>query len=282
LAVDVRHLPLELVTGEDGRPVEITIETRTGVIKARIWKVAVGRNVLLLLDSDLDGNRPEDRELTAHLYGGDDRVRIRQELLLGVGGVRALRALGISPGVLHLNEGHSAFAGLELVRERMITEGVDFGEALRRVACQTVFTTHTPVVAGHDRFPSGLVEEHLGLLREGLGLSHDRPMSLGRVAPGNQSEPFCMTVLAMKLARRVNGVSALHGRVSRTMWSGLWPGRSEAEVPIGHITNGVHVLSWLALPMRTLYDRHLGAGWAQRSGEPEAWANIERVNDAEL
>jgi starch phosphorylase len=282
LAVDVRQLPLELATGPDDRPLTIKIETRTGVIAARIWKLAVGRNVLLMLDSNVEGNRPEDRALTAHLYGGDNRLRIRQELLLGVGGIRALKALNISPGVLHLNEGHSAFAGLELIRERMLSEGLGLEEALKRVANQTVFTTHTPVDAGHDRFATDLIEEYLGPLREALGLSVDRFLALGRIDPGNWSEPFCMTVLALKLSRRANAVSALHGRVSRAMWSRLWPGRHEDEIPIGHITNGVHVLSWLAPPMYDLFGRHLGPDWEQRSSEPEVWGNIERVNDGEL
>ena len=171
--VDHRVLPIRPALSE-GTPILIAIETRTGTIVARVWQVSVGRNTLLLLDSDVEGNLPEDRALTARLYGGDERVRIRQELLLGVGGIRALTAAGIVPGVLHLNEGHSAFAGLELVRQRMADEGIDAWEALRRVAAQVVFTTHTPVPAGHDRFSSSLIEEHLGPLGEALGLDHDR------------------------------------------------------------------------------------------------------------
>jgi starch phosphorylase len=282
LSTDVAQLPLEPALGPDGKPVHVTIETRTGVIAARVWRLAVGRSTLLLLDSNVEGNRPEDRELTAHLYGGDSRVRIRQELLLGVGGVRALRALKIRPGVLHLNEGHSAFAPLELIGERMRAEDVNFEEALRRVARETVFTTHTPVEAGHDRFSPDLVLEHLGPLGDAMGLPAERLLGLGRVVPGNRSEPFCMTVLALKLSRRANAVSALHGHVSRAMWVGLWPGRAEEEVPIGHITNGVHVLSWLAPPMYDLYQRHLGAGWEQRGSEPEVWAGIEGLDDGEL
>jgi starch phosphorylase len=282
LAVDVKQLPLELVTAKNGEAVQIKVDTRTGAIVARIWKLLIGRNVLLLLDSDVPGNRQEDRALTAHLYDGDDRLRIRQELLLGVGGIQALAALKISPGVLHLNEGHTAFAVLELIRQRMHAEGLGFYEALKEVSSRTVFTTHTPVPAGHDRFGADLVEEHLGPCREGLGLSHDRLMELGRVDPKNRSETFCMTVLALKLSRRVNAVSALHGRVSRAMWAGLWPARSEEDVPIGNITNGVHVPSWLAPPMHVLYDRHLGPGWKRRSGEPDVWANIEKVDDGEL
>jgi starch phosphorylase len=282
LAVDVRQLPLEPAVGPDGRPATVHIATRTGTIAARVWRLQVGRVTLLLLDSDVEGNHPEDRVLTAHLYGGDQRTRVRQELLLGVGGVRALRALDIDPGVIHLNEGHSAFAALELIRERMAAEGLGFAEALKQVAARVVFTTHTPVPAGHDRFSADLIEEHIGPLRDSLGLSHEALLGLGRVRPGDEAEQFCMTVLALKLSRRANAVSALHGRVSRAMWVGLWPGRSEEEVPIGHITNGVHAPSWLAPAMRELYDRHLGPGWVRRSGQPEVWAGIASVNDGEL
>lgn len=282
LPIDVKQLPLEPALSEDGQPLVIKIETRLGSIAARIWQLRVGRARLLLLDSDVQGNAPEDRELTAHLYGGDNRVRIRQELLLAVGGVRALRALGIDPGVYHLNEGHSAFAPLELIREKMTIEALPFDTALRQVAARTVFTTHTPVLAGHDRFSPELVEEHLGPLSDALGLSHHQLLGLGRVRPENPSELFCMTVLALKLSRRANAVSALHGRVSRGMWCDLWPGRSEEEVPIGHIINGVHAPSWMAPAMHDLYDRNLGPDWERRSGEPEVWAGISRVVDGEL
>src|SRR6476660_5746199 len=212
----------------NGAPVVIQIETRTGTIAARVWTLTVGRRTLLLLDSNVDGNQPEDRQLTARLYGGDHRVRIRQELLLGVGGMRALEALGISPGVVHLNEGHSAFAALELVRQRMATEGIGAEEAARRVAPQIVFTTHTPVPAGHDRFSSSLMGEHLGPLRDALGVNHDDLMAWGRVNPQDHNEEFCMTVLALKMSRRANAVSSLHGHVSRAMWAPLFSERSEA------------------------------------------------------
>jgi starch phosphorylase len=282
LDVDVRQLPLELLIGRDRQPVTIAVETRGAPIQARVWKVKVGRNTLLLLDSDVETNAPEDRQLTARLYGGDSRTRIRQELLLGVGGIRALRAVDIHPGVLHLNEGHSAFAGLEMIRVRMTTEGISFEEAMRRVSTMTVFTTHTPVPAGHDRFSPWLIEENLGPLREALGISHDHLMSLGRVRPHDAGEEFCMTVLALKNSRRANAVSSLHGQVSRTMWVPLYPGRPEEEVPIGHITNGVHVHTWLAPQMRQLYNRQLGPQWALKGGEPEVWERIERVDDGEL
>lgn len=282
LAVRRDMLPVELARGADGQPVLVTIETRTGSIRARIWQIIVGRCKLLLLDSDVEGNRPEDRGLTARLYGGDRRVRIRQELLLGVGGYRALRELGITPGVIHMNEGHSAFAALEAARQRMAAEGIDFQTACNRVVPHAVFTTHTPVPAGHDRFSGELMEEHLGPLREALGLSHDALMGLGRVDPSNSSEEFCMTVLALKLSRRRNAVSALHGEVSRAMWTGLYPGRMADEVPIGHITNGVHALSWLAPAMRQMFDRHLSSDWMRHTGEPSTWAPIAGLNDGEL
>ena len=280
--VDLTNLPLELALGADGTPIVSEIETRTGLIRARVWRASIGRRTLLLLDSDVEGNTQDDRGLTARLYGGDVRVRIRQELLLGVGGVRALQALGIVPEVLHLNEGHSAFAVLETIRGRMVREGLSYDDALRRVARRTVFTTHTPVEAGHDRFAPELVEEHLGPLRESLGISHERLMGLGRVDPDDGSERFCMTVLGLKVSQHANAVSSLHGEVTRHMWVGLWRDRPEEEVPIGHITNGIHVPSWLAPQMRQLYDRHLPADWTQRSGSPEVWKHIEAVSDAEL
>jgi starch phosphorylase len=282
IETDVNQLPMEPAIGKNGAPVTIQIETRGVSIRAKVWRVKVGRCDLLLLDSNVDGNAPEDRELTSRLYGGDGRIRIRQELLLGVGGVRALRAMGVTPGVYHMNEGHSGFAVLEAIRARMADEGIGFDHAAPAVAREVVFTTHTPVDAGHDRFGGDLIEEHLGPLREALGLSHERLMALGRENANNHHEPFCMTVLGLKLSRRANAVSSLHGEVSRAMWTGLYPGRSEEAVPIGHITNGVHVPSWLAPQMYRLYDRHLGAGWNEHSSEAKIWERIENVDDAEL
>ena len=273
---------MELAIGTDGAPVTVTIDTRNGAISAKVWRLKVGRIELLLLDSNVEGNAPEDRELTSRLYGGDGRIRIRQELLLGVGGFRALKAIGITPGVLHLNEGHSGFAVLEAIRDRMREEGIGFEAAVPRVSRQVVFTTHTPVPAGHDRFSASLIEEHLGPLRDSLGLSHDWLMSLGRESAHNHHEDFCMTVLGLKLSRRANAVSALHGEVSRNMWTGLFPGKAEDDVPIGHITNGVHVPTWLAPQMSRLYDRHLGTGWRAQSAEARIWEGIENIDDGEL
>jgi glycogen phosphorylase len=282
LKTDVNQMAMEVAIGKDRRPVVVEIETRSGRIRAKVWRVKVGRRDLLLLDSDVEGNAPEDRELTSRLYGGDLRIRIRQELLLGVGGLRALKALGVSPGVLHLNEGHSAFAVLEAIRMRMEEEGLAFDAAVPRVSREVVFTTHTPVPAGHDRFDAGLIEEHIGPLREALGLSKESLMGLGRENPNNGDELFCMTVLALRLSRRANAVSALHAEVSRAMWTGLFRDKVEDDVPIGHITNGVHVPSWLAPQMFRLYDRHLGTDWHQRSSEAKIWLGIENVDDGEL
>jgi len=282
LETDVNQLPMQAAIGKNGRPVVVQVDTRHGSIRAKVWRVKVGRCDLYLLDSDVEGNAPEDRELTSRLYGGDGRVRVHQELLLGVGGLRALKAMSITPGVLHLNEGHSAFVVLEAIRQRMEEEGLTFEKAVPRVSREVVFTTHTPVPAGHDRFDADLVEEHLGPLRESLALTRESFMALGRENPNNTDEPFCMTVLGLRLSRRANAVSSLHGEVSRAMWTGLSPDKPEDSVPIGHITNGVHVPSWLAPQMFRLYDRHLGTGWHLRSSEAKIWEGIEDVDDGEL
>ncbi|MBN2217133.1 MAG: alpha-glucan family phosphorylase [Pirellulales bacterium] len=282
LDTKVENLPMEPARGADGKPITIRIDTRNGPLLAKVWLMRVGRVNLYLLDCDVKENRPEDRELTSRLYGGDNRTRIRQELVAGVGGVRALRALGITPGVFHLNEGHSAFATLEGIRQFMVDSGMSFDDSLRQIARHTAFTTHTPVPAGHDRFDGGLIEEHLGPLRDSLGISFEQLMGLGRVEPQNEHEPFCMTVLGLKLSRRANAVSNLHGYVSRRMWAHLWPWRVEEEIPIGHITNGVHVQSWLSYQMEQLYDRHFPVNWERRMGEPEVWQGIHDVDPGEL
>lgn len=282
LQTDVNQLSMQPAIGVNGEPVVVEIATRRGSIRAKVWRVKVGRCDLLLLDSDVEGNAPEDRETTSRLYGGDARTRIRQELLLGIGGFRALKAMGIRPGVLHLNEGHSGFAVFEAIRDRMKEEGLDFATAASLIPREVIFTTHTPVPAGHDRFNADLMEEHLGPLCEQLGISHKNLMGFGREHPADHGEQFCMTVLGLKLARRVNAVSSLHGEVTRAIWKGLYPNRPEDAVPIGHITNGVHVPSWLAPQMHRLYDRHLGVDWQQHSGTVKTWAKIESVDDGEL
>jgi len=280
--LDRTQLPLDPLTGADGKPVIVRIDTRGGVLAAHCWQLQIGRVRLILLDSNVEGNTDEDRMLTSRLYGGNDRTRIRQELLLGIGGARALQAMNLFPGVLHRNEGHSAFAVLEEVRRLMVDDGIPFDRALRRVSIYTVFTTHTPVPAGHDRFGPDLVEEHLGVFREKIQLSHEAFMALGRVNPGDTNEPFCMTVLALKGSRHANGVAALHGDISRRMWQVLWPNRPEAEVPIGHITNGVHVLSWIAPQMHKLFETRLAHNWPTRMIHPDIWEKVSEIDDGEL
>ncbi len=275
-------LPAQPALDPTGKRIIIEVPLSKETLRAQVWEIAVGRNRLLLLDTDVDGNSEESRQLAARLYFGDQRIRIRQELLLGVGGVRALHAAGINWGGLHLNEGHSAFATLEYTRLLMELTGADFRTCAQEVAQNTVFTTHTPVDAGHDRFPPELVDDHLEPLRRSLGLSEPEFLGLGRIRPEDNREALCMTVLAFKMSRYANGVSALHGRITRKSWQVLWPHHREDEVPVGHITNGVHVRTWLAPAMQELYSKHLGADWRDRLPDPLMWARIDNVPDAEL
>ncbi len=252
---------MEPAIGTNGEPVKVQIETRGELIRAKVWRVKVGRCDLLLLDSNVEGNAPEDRDLTSRLYGGDHRVRIRQELLLGIGGFRALKAMGITPGVLHLNEGHSAFAVLEAMRNRMEEEGLNFDAAAPRVSREVVFTTHTPVPAGHDRFGAELIEEHLGPLRETLGLSHDSLMGLGRENPNDYQEGFSHDRAGPEAvpARQCRFRAARRG-VPRPCGRASLPAGPRSTIPIGHITNGVHVPSWLAPQMFRALRPPLGTG----------------------
>jgi starch phosphorylase len=282
VAVNLDHSPAVPVRNAQGEPLIIDVPLGNERLLAQVWQLNVGRNPLLLLDTDVNGNSDENRKLSARLYFGDQRIRIRQELLLGVGGVRALRAAGIDWGGLHLNEGHSAFATLEYARLRMEETGADFWAAAQDVAQSTVFTTHTPVDAGHDRFPPALVDEHLEPLRHSLGLTREQFMGLGRIRPEDGNEALCMTVIAFKMSRYANAVSSLHGRVTRRAWQVLWPHHREDEVPVGHITNGVHVRTWLAPAMQELYSRHFGSDWLDRLPDPQMWAKVENILDEEL
>lgn len=280
---DVELLPLEVATDTRGEPLRIVLETANDdVIHMRVWTAQVGRCRLILLDTNVEENTETNRELTGQLYGGDNRVRIRQELVLGVGGMRALHGMGIRPGVVHLNEGHSAFALLELARSLMERDGQTFENVHEITAGMGVFTTHTPVSAGHDRFDSELIEETIGPLRDRLGLTQEDLMALGRVNPEDENETFCMTVLGLKMSRHRNAVSNLHGRVSRGMWHSLWPSRSLEEVPIAHVTNGIHVGTWLAAEMDRLYRRWLGEDWQENMYDPEIWEPVEGMYDEEI
>ena len=280
--VQNKRLAIKPAKTASGETVVVQVETRNGPIHAQVWQADVGRIKLFLLDCDVEQNTPEDRKLTARLYGGDQRIRIRQELILGIGGARALTAMGYQPSAIHMNEGHSAFAVLEFIRARMVEDNLSFDDAMQKTVWHCCFTTHTPVPAGHDRFDWGLFDEHLGPIADQLGIGAGGLVALGRVEPNNASESFCMTVLAFKCSRTANAVSNLHGVVSRRMWTELWPWRSEENVPIGHITNGVHVASWLAPQMKLLYDRVLPLEWNLRTGEPAVWADFENVTPGEL
>lgn len=273
-AVAYPPVPLEL-TPLKKLPIEIEVPHGHHTYKATVWELKVGRARLLLLDSDLDGNRSDHRSLSQQLYGGDNATRIAQEVLLGIGGVRALRALGIAPAVFHMNEGHCAFAVLERWREELqTTTSVSAAFAKARATC--VFTTHTPVPAGHDRFTWDLKSEALGGLRQDMKLPEGAFMDLGRVKPGDVDEPLCMTVLAIRGARATNAVSRLHAEVSRKMWKDLFPRLEESEIPIGHITNGVHAPSWMHPRMQRLLDQR-SPGW--REG---VVPSLHQVDDGQL
>ncbi len=270
---DFTRLPLtRLLRDEQPLTIPFPIGEFTGL--AQVWALDVGRVRLWLLDADLPSNPPEIRALTHRLYGGDARTRLGQEILLGIGGVRLLETLGIDPGVIHLNEGHCAFAPLERLASRQ-RRGLPFSEALAAARQEAVFTTHTPVPAGHDRFAWEQVDEALGAYRREMGWSPGTIMGLGRVSPKDQDESLCMTVLALKTTRAANGVSQLHGEVSRQMWTALYPDRPVAEVPIGHITNGVHPLFWMHPRWQALFDTQT-LDWRQpeRLWDPETWRSL--------
>jgi starch phosphorylase len=275
-------LPLELAKNEFGQPLRVSVHTESYQIWVGIWIAHVGRNILLLLDTNVDGNSNEDRNLTSKLYGGDRRTRIRQELILGVGGMLALDALGITPSVIHLNEGHSAFACLEFVRILMERDGQTFDNMFEIAASQIVFTTHTAVAAGHDVFEPELLTNALNPLRMQLGINEEKLLGLGRVNPDDEKERFSMTVLAMKMSRHRNAVSFLHSRLTRAIWNKLWPDRSQSDVPINYITNGVHISTWLSETMSGLYTKYLGPRWKESMDDPASWIAMERIDDVEL
>jgi starch phosphorylase len=279
---DFYNLPLYLERDPDGAPLTVELDIAGRGIKIHIWRVQVGRIPLYLLDTNLEENAAEDREITTRLYGGDQDMRIRQEILLGIGGIRALRLLGIEPGVCHMNEGHAAFLALERIRILMEENRLRFSEAREAVWAGNVFTTHTPVEAGIDHFPPELLEKYLGRYYRGLGLSSEEFLNLGRHNPRNPHEAFCMAVLALKLADHANGVSQLHGEVSRKMWSDLWPELPEEHLPLTSITNGVHIRTWLSGEMTRLLVRYLGNRWREDATALTLWRRISRVPDAEL
>jgi starch phosphorylase len=268
---DVSATPLVPVSGSSHQPWLTTVETFGRPVHVRAWRMMVGRVPIYLLDTNLDANHPEDRALMNKLYAGGPELRLRQEWILGIGGVRVLRAMGINPGVWHANEGHAAFMMVERLRE-LTAGGVDFQDAVKQVRAASVFTTHTPVPAGHDAFTNDQIAACAGPVWEGMGVDAKTLFALGThpALPGQ----FHMTVTAMRLSARVNGVSRRHGQVSRNIWRELWPNRHWEAVPIGHVTNGVHLATWMATPIMAVLDEHLGPNWGERLEEPGFWDRV--------
>jgi starch phosphorylase len=278
--VDPALTPLTELKGTGGEPWLATVESFGRTIHIKVWTMRVGRIPVYLLDTNLEQNDPEDRMLLSKLYGGGTDTRLKQEWLLGVGGVRVLRALGLDPGVWHANEGHAAFMMLERLREQ-IESGRSWDDAIAEVRRTTVFTTHTPVPAGHDVFDEDHLARCAGPIWEAMGTTRDAVLSLGR-HPGEPERGFQMTVLALNLAARVNGVSRRHGEVSRRLWGGLWPGRASGDIPIGSITNGVHLATWMANPIMGVLDRKLGPDWGARLDDPALWEQLRELDPADL
>ena len=279
---DYANLPVTLQRDKNGDPVKITVPLPGRDVYAVIWKVQVGRIPLFLLDTNLDENkRHEDRNLTDRLYGGDRRTRIRQEILMGIGGIRALDALGMRPSICHMNEGHSAFLALERIRQLMEEHDLTFYQAKEITKAGNVFTTHTPVPAGLERFGFDLMDEHFTNYYPSLGLSRNEFLNLGRENMGDY-ELFSMPVLALNLSSGTNGVAQLHGVVSRQMWRWVYPNVPEDEVPIGSITNGIHVQTWISSEMSALLDRYLDPSWREEEYRPDIWEMVDEIPDAEL
>jgi starch phosphorylase len=279
---DFFNLPLIGETKADGSPLLVTIPLPGRELSMRVWRIQVGRVPLLLLDTNIPQNNPDDRQITARLYGGDHDMRIRQEMVLGIGGIRALRALGKIPAVCHMNEGHSAFCGLERIRVMMDEFGLDYAAAREAVMAGTCFTTHTPVPAGNDIFAPQLIQHYFASYLPQLRIDWGEFLGLGRQNPKDLNEPFCMTVLALRLSNISNGVSELHGRVSRNMWKAIWPNLPESEIPITSITNGVHTRSWMSADFAQLYDRYLGSHWEEKPTDHTIWNRVDNIPNAEL
>jgi starch phosphorylase len=279
---DWYNMPVELKTDKTGKAIKISVDLAGRQAIAQIWEVKVGRSSLYLLDTNIEENPQDFRNITAALYGGDKETRIQQEILLGIGGIRALRAMDINPAATHMNEGHAAFLGLERIREIMTERAFTFEEAREALWPTNIFTTHTPVPAGNERFDIALMEKYFRPWIQVLGISWYDFLSLGREHPYDDHESFCMTILALKLAAYANGVSALHGIVSRKMWKGLWPGLPLDEIPIGHVTNGVHPRTWVSNNMSDLLDRYLGPHFNDEPTDLAIWERIDRISDEEL
>lgn len=278
------ELPITLIKNDDGSPMRIEVSIRARNVLAQVWRADVGTVQLYLLDTNIPENVETDRWVTGHLYGGDRETRIVQEMLLGIGGVRLLRKLGVTPYVYHLNEGHSAFLTLELAREVIQQQQVKMAGAIPIVRQQCVFTTHTPVAAGNDEFDASLVMRAFGSeYAKELGLSEEEFLALGRVDAANKTERYGLTPLAIRMCRSTNGVSLKHGEVSRALWQKLWPEKKLEDVPISYITNGVHAPTWVSPLLRYLFDKYIGQDWEKKLRDSDAWVDaVTRISDEEL
>jgi len=281
---DPAQLPLHEIKTEHGAPLLVEVLIRERRVRAQVWRADIGRVPLFLLDTNIAANEETDRWVTGHLYGGDRETRIVQEMLLGIGGVRLLRKLGIQPAVYHLNEGHSAFLTLELARELIQSQGLSFGDVAKLVRQHCVFTTHTPIAAGNDEFEVDLLTRSFGPTYEKeLGLTHEEFVALGRTDRKNPGEPYGLTPLAIRMCRSTNGVSRKHGEVSRALWQKLWSEDMIGQVPITHVTNGVHAPTWIAPLIRSLYEKHIGPDWGAQLHDRESWAAaVARIPDEQL
>ncbi len=279
---DFPQLPLSVVKDEHGDPVVVQVSFRNRPVYAQVWKVQVGRIPLYLLDTNIDRNPVEFRDTTAQLYGGDREMRVRQEILLGIGGVRALKAMGIEPSVFHMNEGHSAFVSLERIRMLREEHGLTFDEARELVIASNVFTTHTPVPAGNDYFSNELMREYFTDYAPTLGLNIQTLLGYGRANPWDSQEEFCMTVLALRLSSTSNAVSKLHEKVSRKMWQPVWRHFPVEDVPIMPITNGIHIPSWISDEVANLYHRYLGPRWVEDPDHERLWDRVTHIPDTEM
>jgi len=279
---DFYSMPIELVRKESGRPLTISVEYPGRCVVAQVWCVSVGRVKLYLLDTNVPANSSADRMITSSLYGGDRELRIRQEIMLGIGGLKALSAMDITPTVCHMNEGHAAFMALERIRELRSAKNMTFDEAVEATRAGNVFTIHTSVRAGLDEFYVALMDKYFGGYFPDLGINRNRFLSLGRILPDDESETFKMTILALRLSGYTNAVSKLHSHISRGIWGSIWPGLPLDEVPIIPITNGIHIKNWLSAEMNSLYERYLGPNWADESMDKQLWNKVEQIPDEEL
>jgi alpha-glucan phosphorylase-like protein len=275
------QLPVEPVRGEDGNWLKVPVTIQGRIVQAKVWSLAIGRIHLYLLDTDHEDNSPDDRALTHQLYGGDNEHRLKQEILLGIGGVRAIEAMGLDPDIYHLNEGHAGFLSLERLKN-YVDAGLSFPEAREMVRASSLYTTHTPVPAGHDHFPEHLMRNYLYQYADELGIGWGEFMALGRLDPDDAGEDFNMSKLSIRLSQRVNGVSKLHGKVSQEMFTSLYPGYTAEEVHIGYVTNSVHYPTWIADSIHDLFSTTFGKDWVRDQSNKDIWRNVHKIDDRKL